>query len=325
MNQSKKRALIFAAVCIVLGFVISFSTAAVRDFDWVSLGTSISLNKNAKHIVSEAFENIRVESSSGDIHILPSSDGKCSIVGMEGEELVIQAEVQSKTLSVRRVDRRPWYNNIGFFVGRADDESITVYLPEESYKDLAISTASGDIHVSDAFQFDTAQVSSSSGELSFLAKVGGQLSLRSVSGDIRFTDSEAETLIVSSTSGDITLDRLTVEKLQAGSVSGEINLRKVTSNTLNVETTSGEVELENTLIAGDARVKTVSGDVELERFDAASLSVTTTSGEVEGVLLSAKNFQTRTTSGNVHVPASDLTGGSCAITTTSGDIEIKIK
>jgi DUF4097 and DUF4098 domain-containing protein YvlB len=71
-------------------------------------------------------------------------------------------------------------------------------------------------------------------------------------------------------------------------------------------------------------IRTASGDVSMLQSDAGHIVIDTTSGEVEISLLSGKDFQVSSTSGDLSYPASDATGGICRVETTSGDIEIRV-
>ena len=70
-------------------------------------------------------------------------------------------------------------------------------------------------------------------------------------------------------------------------------------------------------------VERSTGDVRLDRCDAGELSVKTSTGSVAGSLLSEKVFVTHTDTGRVDLPATAV-GGKCEITTTTGNIRIRI-
>lgn len=66
-----------------------------------------------------------------------------------------------------------------------------------------------------------------------------------------------------------------------------------------------------------------TGEVNFEKSDATSIVVRTDTGDVTGTLLSEKVFLTETETGNTDVPKTTA-GGTCEITTSTGDIEIEI-
>lgn len=67
-----------------------------------------------------------------------------------------------------------------------------------------------------------------------------------------------------------------------------------------------------------------TGDVELEVCNAAELAIETDTGDVTGSLFSPKRFITQTDTGDVHVPQVAITNETCSITTSTGDIEIRV-
>lgn len=162
---------------------------------------------------------------------------------------------------------------------------INLYLPQTQYEQLELETVSGKLTIPEAFSFTQSTVHTTSGEIQFTAATSEALSLESVSGNISVTD--------------------------------------VTPQALKVHTTSGDIHLSQVVTAGPCTIGSVSGDVELEDCDAQELTIDTTSGDVEARLRSDKTFSTQTVSGDVEVP-SDGSGGSCNISTISGDITCTI-
>ncbi len=78
------------------------------------------------------------------------------------------------------------------------------------------------------------------------------------------------------------------------------------------------------MIAGEQfSIDRSTGDVRFDRCDAPELLIKTDTGDVRGSLLSEKVFITQTDTGRVNVPKT-VTGGTCQITTNTGDIKIEI-
>lgn len=154
------------------------------------------------------------------------------------------------------------------------------------YKQLNLDSVSGSITVPEDFSFSQAQVSTTSGKLQFYASVSGNLSLESVSGTMEVSNVTPQSLSLSSTSGPIHASQVAV-----------------------METWD---------------INSVSGQVTLTDCDASSLVISTVSGGVKASLRSGKTFSTQTVSGDVQVP-SDSSGGTCNISTVSGDITCTIQ
>ncbi len=113
-------------------------------------------------------------------------------------------------------------------------------------------------------------------------------------------------------------------KLNLKTVSGDIGVRNLRFNEIDAGSTSGDIECEDVISLGSAVIKTVSGDIGLDNFDSENITAKTVSGDIEAEVLSAKNFDVNTVSGEVNVPPSDKNAGTFKAKTTSGDIEIDV-
>lgn len=71
-------------------------------------------------------------------------------------------------------------------------------------------------------------------------------------------------------------------------------------------------------------IKRSTGDVTFENCDAGELAVKTSTGDVTGLLRSGKVFLVETSTGSVDVPADEFRAGACRITTSTGDIKIRV-
>jgi hypothetical protein len=169
--------------------------------------------------------------------------------------------------------------------GEDIQDGVTLYLTEDAYSSLNVATASGDVKVSEALSFEKAALATASGDVSFAAKCG---------------------------------------ELSAATASGDVLLRGVLAERINLATASGEVEMENTSATEKLSVETVSGDVKLSSCDAAELELHSTSGDIEGTLLTPKDFDVKTVSGKIEVPAGVSGAGRCIIETVSGDVELRV-
>ena len=101
-------------------------------------------------------------------------------------------------------------------------------------------------------------------------------------------------------------------------------LRDVTSGNLTAEGETGNMTLERVTISGNCSIDQDTGDVIFRDSDAGEISVETDSGDVTGTLLSEKVFLTETDTGDVQVPHS-VRGGTCRISTDTGDIRIEVR
>ena len=301
MKLVKRNLLIAAVASVVSGLLLCFGAFAAMGFDFSRLNTLTF--ETHTYTVEDPFVNLSVDSVECDVRLLPSEDGSCKVVCRESVQVDHTVRVVDGTLTVERTDHRHWYERIfGFHWGSME---ITVYLPESVYETLSVTSVSGDVEVPANFSFTEAKVESTSGDVRFLASVEKDLSVKTVSGDV-------------------TVDSVRVSgTLTAKTVSGDLSLSRITCGSINAETTSGDVDCTALRASGNLRIKTVSGDVELRNCDGDTLWIKTISGDVSGRLLTEKRFVTDTTSGRVRVPNS-ASGGTCEVTTVSGDIEFTI-
>ena len=160
---------------------------------------------------------------------------------------------------------------------------ITVYLPKAAYASLAVKGNTGDVQLESGLVIDTVDVSI-------------------ITGNIKMEHLEAETVRLSVTTG-------------------EVSLSDVTCHSLDTDGTKGGISLTDTVAAAYMRISRTTGWVWFDGCDAASLSVKVTTGSVRGSLLTEKVFSAHATTGNVSVPDTK-SGGTCEITTTTGNIEM---
>lgn len=287
------------AVAAVGGLTV-LRTGLVAEAAWRHEYTPLTVNT---YPVSGNFTNISVTDYYADVQFRVSRDGSVSVVTRDAADVTHNVRVEGDTLTITRPEP-----SVGqrLFHHEDDDPEVTVYLPAGSYGALTVSNTSGDIETA--------------GQLGFASA-----SLTTVSGDIDLNGSVNGKVVCSTTSGDVELRSPTAGDVEINTTSGDAELNDSYIQSLKVVSVSGEVKLERTTAAGAVTIETTSGDVELERSDAASLNISTTSGEVEGSLLSGKNFAVSSSIGRVSVPTSDPAGGSCTVTTTSGDIRLVVR
>ncbi len=301
--KKKKMWILAAAICVVVGCIAAGAAAASVGFDFATFSTS--QNEKKTYTVEESFQNIDVQTTECNIVLLPSQKETCEIVCMESDKIAHTVSVENDTLRIVRKDMRKWYERIGVFYSISDFE-IKVYLPKSEYAMLGAASVSGDIVVPDTFTFKEADLSTTSGSISFEAGTKIALTGKSVSGDIDVKNIASGTIDLTTTSG-------------------EIDLERALADSISLRTTSGDISLANTTAAKELFIKSTSGEVTLESCDGGDITIKTTSGDVKGSLCSEKQFVTHTTSGDVRVQDSAFAPEKCTVSTTSGDIRFTIE
>lgn len=269
-----------------------------------NVSPSVHKSTQETYVVEEPFSGIWVSSPDCTVRLLPSQDGKCQVVYAHRDKSVYTVTVEHHTLTVQRQDKRSWFERLR---SSSTGGEIDIYLPGQVYQGLTVQTVSGNVVIPQEFQFQTAAIHTTSGNIRFSAETQEAVKLKTVSGEIAVSQLAPSTLL------------LTVH-----SVSGDLTLSQVQCAVLNTATTSGDTNL-STLVARDAiHIKSISGDVKLTGCDGDTMNIQTTSGDISASLLTPKMFSAHTTSGDIHVPAS-TSGGACKLTTVSGDITCTIQ
>lgn len=319
MKNTKKTAMHIAGALITVGLLLSLAAFAAMQFDFRRLGATSS--EEQSYTIKESFRNISIEGDACDIYLLLAEDRACRIECTESSRVFYKIDVEGDTLTIERVDKRRWYEHIGF---TWEETEVKVFLPQQEYEALYAKTLSGDIEIPESLCFIRAEVNTASGEVSFSAAVEEELTVKTVSGDIYAGNTAPERLRLQSTSGEVRVDTIKRKtELNVQTTSGDIALRDITCRNVNAGSTSGEIYLSKLYASEEIRLETVSGDIALRYCDGASLSIKSTSGEVSGRLATEKIFITDTVSGKVDVPETD-SGGICEVKTTSGDIEFTV-
>ena len=301
MKTAKKAVICAALLLVAAGVFLILTTMATGNTNWKELQTVGYEEKTFP--VSGKITSIQISDSENGIKILPSTDGICKVICPEKTDGSVYhtVEVCDGVLSVQRHDERKWFQLIGvnFYIG-----SVEVYLPQNRYDALTISSTAGSISVAEGFTFENADLNSISGSVRVLAQVEQELNAESASGSV-------------------TVENTSPEILYASSSSGRIDLSHIHGGSITAKATAGKITLNDVIARETLSAKNISGGVALEGCDGGTISIETTSGSVKGTILSDKIFTARSTSGSVRVPHS-AAGGECGITTTSGSIRIEI-
>lgn len=311
--------LIVAGALILVGTAVALGAVFSMNLDFREMNTMTFTEKT--YNIDEAFDSIYVDGVECDVLLIPSTDSECRVVCNESDKITHTVEVENGTLTVKRYDRRKWYQRMGIYWGKME---IKVYLPEGDYSSLDITTLSGNVEVPEGYSFDEAEIYNTSGNVSISATVKGTLSVKTVSGEQKIRNAAPEKLNLRSTSGDIEVSSAnSVLDIKLETVSGSIEIEDAVCRSITAASTSGEITLERVTAEADIDIKTTSGEVELNRSDAASLKIVTVSGDVSGTLLTEKAFITDTVSGDVNVPRT-ASQNICEIKTTSGSIDFEV-
>ena len=316
----KKAALIIAAILLAAGIIIGVIALASAKFDFHAFETEPSELKD--YPVEEAFRSIEIHGDTELIRFQKSDDGTAHVLCRETERSTHTVKAEDGTLKIS-VNRTNGWKNI--FEISFEKELVTVFLPNDAYEMLSIETQTGDVEAPDWLTFtDGAAIHASTADVRFDAAVHSLLSIETSTGDISVNGVSAEAIDCTTTTGNIVMTDVSCRgDVRVKVHTGRVVLCKLSCRNLFTEGSTGDVSLQDVLAAEKISVKRSTGDVTFADSDAAEIAVTTSTGDVTGTLLTDKVFVTKTSTGDVRVPDS-VTGGRCEITTTTGDISIRI-
>lgn len=319
MGKAMKIWLIIAIALVVVGAGVFTAALAACGWDFSKLST-VQFETNT-YSGTDRITGIRVDTDTADIRFAPSEDGQWKVVCHEAEKMNHTVSVKNGILTIKVVDEREWYDHIGIWIG---SETVTIYLPEQEYASLVIRESTGDVEVPKAFRFGTIDINVSTGAVRNYASATGVIKITASTGDIHVEDVSAASMELSVTTGHVTGRGLTCEgKLSVGVSTGDAQLTDVKCENFTSDGSTGDIVLKDVIATGKMSIDRSTGDVKFDACDAAEILVETSTGNVTGSLRSDKIFIARASTGDVDVPAT-TSGGKCQITTSTGDIRIRI-
>ena len=299
MTNKTKKWLVIALSLIILGGLIFVTTMTFLSWDFSKL--SVNSYVTNPYDISEHFTSISIETKNADIVFEKSNDSTSKVVCYEQEKLRHSVLVEDGTLTIKVVDERKWYDYIEIGVV---SPKITITIPQGAYDTLKIDGSTSDIKLGEDFSFNNIDITVSTGDICLENTTAKAINLKTTTGDISVKNASCNSLAVDVSTGDILLK--------------EVNCKMLTSTG-----STGDIELVKVIATDSIVIERTTGDVMIEDSDANDIVIKTSTGDVNGSLCSDKIFDVKTTSGDKNVPTSAV-GGSCKITTTTGDVKITI-
>ena len=311
MSKVTKVILITAGALILVGLIVS-AIGIVILRNSVKKNDKKVVYEHKEEVITEDFTDLNLSEISETIEIKPSEDGQVRIDYYDAEKYIHKIEVKNNTLELyvkTYEDNAPWWERFSFhfdiegLVTAGEEHPTTIYLPEDSYGSLTISTVSGEVIVPENYSFEGMSVSTTSGDVVAECIATGTVSFDTTSGNIAAANINATSLDASSTSGELSFTDT--------KVSGGVNINSV----------SGTVTLKD-VKSDDLEVNTVSGEIYLTALDTETASLTTTSGDISGTIAGDHEYEVDTTSGDIDLPSSIKGESLIEIDTVSGDVSL---
>ncbi|MBO4653266.1 MAG: DUF4097 family beta strand repeat protein [Lachnospiraceae bacterium] len=260
MRERTKIMLSIATFFLGAGLIVFVVMMSANGWDFSKLNTVIHTEDT--HTFTEEFHTISLDTNSGDVTILPSENGTCTVVCKYPEKWSHSAAVEDGVLKVYLEDTTSWFNNIHIGIAITDPE-ISIYLPEKTYKLLLADVSSGNIKVMKGISLTDIDITTDSGDVTCLSPA-------------------EKTLRINTSSGNVVLDEVSAAEISINTKSGDVNFLKChAGGSITVNTSSGDVEGE---LLGPYifNVKTDSGDVSVPKSDnGVACTVSTGSGDVK--------------------------------------------
>ena len=300
MRKAVKVWLIVAAILLVLGGMLFGGGMMLLGWDFTKLSTDV-LETNIYEL-TEDFDRVSITVDTADIVFVPT-DGEAKVVCREWENGKHTVFTENGTLTVKIQERPKWYETIGIHFS---SPKITVYLPKTEYSELCVVGSTGDVTLSDGFDFEGVDIRSDTGDISIENCSAGNVSLKVFTGDVTLSGVKCRgQMTVRVSTGDTKLTDVTCESFTSSGNTGDLRLKDV--------------------IASDSfSIERTTGDVVFDSCDAARITVEVDTGDVTGSLRTGKSFSAHSNTGKVDVPGHS-SGGECRITATTGDIRITVE
>ena len=277
-----------------------------------------SFMQTTEYILSDSFENILIDTADCDVDlVLMENADDPYVVIMERNRVHHNVQVENGTLKIKMADTRNWRDHVGVL---QQSMSMTLFLTQEQYLSVQISTDTGYIQIPDVLKIREASLLSDTGDIDCAAYVTDQMECHTSTGKITVEYAEPIAMTLKSDTGDIYVHDAVSTTLHLENDTGRTHLENVFCKQLSSESTTGDVKIQNVLVEEYMQVSTDTGDVLIENSDAGAVNIATDTGDVSGNFLTSKWFIAESDTGDIDVPLS-RDGGECRIETDTGDIQ----
>lgn len=237
MSKETKTRLSLGVILMAVGLVIFVGAVVAAGGDFLAFSTVEY--ETTTHDISDAFTNISVDTTTADITILPSKDGKCTVTCHDEKNVHHTVAVKNGTLTIEQVDKRKWYEHIGIGFGSS---AVTVYLPEAEYGKLSVNATTGDIGI-ESITLDALDLDLSTGRVTVTdVTSAGDITVKVSTGETLLTDARCKNLISTGSTGDITLKNVVAtESFSIKRSTGDVTFHRCDAAEITASTSTGAV------------------------------------------------------------------------------------
>ncbi len=254
-----KGAVITAVVFLAAGSLICGFSFAAQGFDPRRFNTVSFTDEQME--VSGDFRDIRIHADLDAIRLIPSEDGICRVEFHEYEKMRHEVRTEDGVLDIRVTDDGVWYERIGIFTERP---RITVRLPKNSYRNLTIETATGDVEFSSLSFEEDIEISPNTGETRLRDVTCRNFLSEGNTGEVELENViAAETLTIKRNTGDVELEACDAKSLRIETNTGDVSGILLTPKRFVAETVTGKIRVPDSGEGGVCEITTGTGDIEV--------------------------------------------------------------
>lgn len=315
-----KNWLIAAAILSLLGILLFAGLMTSLKWDFSLL--SSSQPQVSTYPLDQPFSSISIDTDTADIIFTVADDGAGKVTCQETETDRYSVALREDTLVIESdCQGKKWYEHISPF---SHPMTVTVSLPQTQYNALFIRESTGDIRIPQELSFGTVDIAVSTGDITCYASAASELRLQTSTGQIFLENVSAENISLTATTGNITVtNTVSRNHISMQLSTGKTKLTGLSCKSFHSTASTGDIVLKQVTAEEKLSVERSTGDITLTGCDAGELFLQTDTGDISGTLLTPKIVYASSDTGKIRVPKS-TTGGSCEITTDTGDIEIQI-
>ena len=270
---------VLACSMILVGFGVGLIGCILTGFDFNKLNMSGDPVQNT-HEITEEFDSINIDTSVADISFKVSEDDKVRIVCDEREKEYHEITVENKTLKIKKVTDRKWYEWISFF-NWGGTNRVVIYLPKAKaeaaswkhegtpdfiLKDVTIDTSTGDVSLGNALIEGTLNVDSSTGELNCSKVQAGSVIIDHSTGDITMDQVLTDSLKIDTSTGNVKFTNGDSSNTEINTSTGDVFCSFLSEKVLTTDSSHGDVKTPKTSsgTGGTCYIETTTGDITVE-------------------------------------------------------------
>jgi hypothetical protein len=261
-------------ICLFMGIVATNKSnimkRSISSFLFILLSIQFGLAQQKVEKSFEGIHSIRINTASGDCHILKGSGSGVNVL-VEFTYDPDDFETKMEQNGARLVLEEKFHAH-----SMRGESNWTLKIPDGL--EIDFSSGSGNLELSDLdieMKFNTG-----SGDAS-VEQVNGELDFNSGSGDFKFNEVEGE-IKANSGSGNHNLKSVNA-MVKANTGSGDVDIDD-SSGEFKMNTGSGDIEAENITLLDDGKFNTGSGDVEISLQTALDHDIQLNSGSGDAIL-----------------------------------------